>query len=381
MTETANFLDLWMPARYAELTIEETEPQQAGPFVLRYRGTALIDHAISRNDVYYDSNFNNVALENTLKYMQGGEVVTVFSRHGKAVQFSSLPEGLPVGHVVEVFREGSRVKYEAGIVDTSEGADAAKLIRSGTIRASSIRMIPGDDFRAEKIVIEGRKLLRPLNGTIKGIDLADEAGIQGAGIEMILEEAPKIYIQGVSLDPGGEEMDWQDLTIDLIREHRPELLEEFKVSVLEATPDPALVEELQTKADSVEGLEAKIVELEERVEELVGVTEATELETAPLKLQNALLEASQIGASREIFKLLSEKVDSVEGIDGVLEEVRREALNTYIQSKQRPEIPPTGKADPVNDDSEPGTRKPLEETKLSEEQKRILELSGMSRKA
>ena len=128
-------------------------------------------------------------LEATLEYMNGGEVVSVFSRHGKAVQPDSLPTGLPVGHVIDVFREGNKIKYVTGIVDTAEGRDVAKLIQSKTIRATSIRL-SSSDFEFEEVTMDGKKYRKAVRGRIKGIDLADEAGIKGAGIEAILEEAP-----------------------------------------------------------------------------------------------------------------------------------------------------------------------------------------------
>ena len=366
----------------ADLVVEETEPQLQGPFILKYRGVASIDYAISRNGNYYDRAFNDRMLEATLEYMNGGEVVSVFSRHGKAVQPDSLPTGLPVGHVIDVFREGNKIKYVTGIVDTAEGRDVAKLIQSKTIRATSIRL-SSSDFEFEEVTMDGKKYRKAVRGRIKGIDLADEAGIKGAGIEAVLEEAPSNIEPFTGTTSEGGIMEWDKVTMKDLQEHCAGLLEEYKVSVLEANPPATNEEALTALTAERDQLKTRVGELEEST---ASAIEAAESNVAKLELEIALLESSQIGAGREIYAALKEKVTKKDEIAGVLEEVRSEALNKYISGRKQPgggEVKPKGDAHPGGDEGNPlteetGTRGKVASKTLSAEQLRMLDLAGFA---
>jgi len=364
-------INLELTAAQSELIIEEAP--EGSPFVLMYRGVASIDNVISRNGVYYSREANDAMLESTKAYIADGEVVTIFSRHGKAVQKDKLAEGLPVGHVVDLYRDGDKIKYIGGIVGTSEGNDVAKLIRAKTYRASSIRL-GLEELEVANVRIGNRRYRSLVKGRLRGIDLADESGIKGAGIEEILEEAPEIKLEA----SGGTEMDWENVTIDMIRENRADLLEEFTASVLEANP-PDPEGELAALTEERDTLKTRLDEL---TESSTGAIEVAESKVAELELEVALLESSQIGAGKEIYAALKEKVAKIEEIEAILEEVRSEALNKYMVSRKQPsgEIKPKGKSSQEEPPMEESPKK-VSEKDLSAEQKRALELAGFSIKS
>jgi hypothetical protein len=345
-----------------DLTILEDGDLPTG-VLLRYKGVALIDHILSDNDVYYSPGFNTQAMESTNEFMALGGKVTVYSRHGGAVQRAgALPTGLPVGRVDRPLqREGPEIVYEAAIADTAEGRDVAALIRSTVLGPTSVRFRPRG-FEAERMVMEGKNVLRPSRGLIKGIDLAEDAGIPGAGIVQIFEEAP---LMTPFVPPEEDNMDWKEVTLKELEEHVPTLLEESRAETV------GLLEAAQ-------GALASALEAATAAEALRGDDD----------LNVAILEASMIGVSREIRARLIEKCTKVEDIKPVLEEVRLSALNTFMVSQKKPpEITTKGDAHPdKKDDPRTENGAPLEESDgddptpgekvLSPEEVRILELVG-----
>ncbi len=347
-----------------DLTILEDGELPTG-VVLRYKGIALIDNILSENNVFYSHTFNTQAMESTNKFMGLGGRVTVYSRHGGAVQRAgALPTGLPVGRVDrDLYREGHEIVYEAAVADTAEGRDVAALIRSTVLGPTSVRFMPRG-FEAEVMLMEGKNVLRPSRGIIKGIDLAEDPGIPGAGIVQIFEEAPSMT---PFIPPEEDDMDWKEVTLKELQEHVPTLLEE-------------------ARAETVGQLEEAQGALASALEAATAAAGAAESATVETTLQVAILEASMIGVSREIKARLEEKCTKPEDIPGVLEEVRLSALNAFMTTQKTPsEITTKGDAHP-NADDDPRTEDgaPLEETEgdptggtreLSAEEQRILELS------
>ena len=332
-----------LSAQHAEIRILEAPAAGLPPgIVLRFRGIALIDNAISQNDRLYTEAFNSSCLEETQKFMKMGGTVSMYSRHGRAVQPGALATGLPVGHVTLLGRAGPRVVYESHIVDTSEGRDVAVLLRTGAMRATSIRLRQG--FKSRKVSLKGRVLEELTYGIIKGIDLADEAGIVGAGVEQILEEAPDVQV----LDPKGENdmTDWEKVTLKDLQDNCAAILTDYAASVLEAnkpaavTDDPDAVAATTATATAAAALTAVTAERDKAAVDLKtaqdavasqqAVLEALQGEVTPLKLEKALLEASQIGVGQAIYASLKEKCKTLEEIPGALEGVRTTALNAFI---------------------------------------------------
>ena len=244
------------------LVCEEDDAGEITQF--RYRGVALVDYAISEHGRYYSPEFNDIAAEETNAYMENGGVVTVYSRHGKAVSSrpGELATGLPVGKVDSpLTREGNVITYTASISPTTEGKDVAILIRDGVVKPTSIR---SRDFEAHPGEINGRPVAVMERAVITGIDLAEGAGIAGAGIVQVLEEQPTITT------PHTEEakMDWKAITLESLTENRPDLILEYdgqkyqavnkKIADLEAN-NARLTEELATAQTTIDTKVAEAV--------------------------------------------------------------------------------------------------------------------------
>jgi len=332
MTEP-DVITSFLEAPYAEISVLEDATAGAvglpSGVIMRIAGTALIDGAVSQNDRVYTREFNDTCLAETLRFMSLGGVVSMFSRHGRAVQVGALATGLPTGRVTELSRHEDRVKYKADIMDTSEGRDVAVLLRTGAFKASSIRLRSG--AQSKKVKLEGRSLDQLTYGIIKGIDLADEAGIVGAGVEEILEEAE---VKALRVGDDDMAIDWTKVTLEEIKTGAPTLLQEYVASYLEANPpkaatDPEAAAAVAALTAERDALKAQVTEAQSA---LASALEAQTAALAPLQLDNALLVAAQIGVGREIYKQLKAKVTKVEEIQSVLEGVRAEALNTFIKA-------------------------------------------------
>lgn len=191
--------------------------RQAGePF--RFRGTALVQGAVSRNGRYYPPE----VVAETARQAEG-VTLTVYPRHREAVEGS----GLPVGRVERLYLEGPELKYEAVLAETRLGRDLQALIEGGFLVGASIRACPYASHRAR---VAGRDVECVDALTLRGIDFTDDPGIpQAAGFE-ILEDAPA----GSALEPPKtdetkeESMNLESLSLEALKEQRPDLAEALR---------------------------------------------------------------------------------------------------------------------------------------------------------
>ena len=339
---------------------------------LKVKGVALIDEAVSSNDRYYSKMFNDKCMEATNAYMASGGVVTVYSRHGKAMgsPLGGLPVDLPVGKVTApLYREGAEIWYSAFIAPTTEGKDVAVLVRSGVMVATSIR---ATDYESRMRKLNGHPVEEMLAAVIAGIDLADEAGIRGAGIREILEAAP----QFTDMEEGEkEDMEIKDLTLEQLQAERSDLIDALKASVLE--PVTVQLEDAKTKLAALEtekvtggqerpGLAAKVADLE------------AALKAAGLTIKVA--EAAHTGnLSKTIYEGLKKDVKTEEDIPKVLKAVRESALVQFAAGVQSGD---TGNGSAkgtskVSENKETVTEEPKEDDEpITEEFKKILALAS-----
>lgn len=275
--------------------VEETGEDEQGRKYLIYRGTALVDNVISGNGRFYSREANDLIMEATNAYMEEGGIVTVYSRHGKAVTgpLGELPTGLPVGKVVKpLWREGDRIRYEARISPTEEGQDVMVLLEDEVLKFSSIRSRPGH-FKTVQKKVNGQRVDAVVEAVIHGIDLAEAPSIEGAEIDEILTE--EIRIEDISIREEDDPMDWKTVTLEDLREQRPDLVEAvlagqklteevatLKADLVEATQKLKDAEEAlaQAKTDHETALEALREEKDGEIAELTEEANARAVEAA-----------------------------------------------------------------------------------------------------
>jgi cation transport regulator len=320
----AEFVDI--PILEGDVAILPTlEEEGDGDGTLRFEGTALVDNFVSSNRRFFSKEFNDLAmgLSNDRAALPN-KAITVFSRHGRAVGgFLALPTGLPIGKVVEsgLFREGDRIKYRAKVVPTAEGLDMQVLIQHGVMRATSVRMYEVAD-KARKM--DGKEVIEMLSGVVYGIDFAEEAGIDGAGINRILEEAPQWDEEEIPEEEGN--MALEDLTLEELIEGRRDLLDAYAINLVGA-------------------LNAKIEELEQALEEAQeddGQVSQEDFETLQAQVEQLQLDlqieqAAQTGVGAIVASKLREEGVGAEELEAKLPEVRSEALSIFMSQFQSEE--------------------------------------------
>jgi len=261
--------------------VEEMGQDEDGRPYLVFVGTALVDNAISGNLKFYDAESNDRIMAMTNAYIEEGGISTVYSRHGKAVPgpLGDLPVGLPVGKVTgPLWRDGDRIKYKARISATAEGKDVMVLIEDGVMKFTSIRSRYGS-YKLVPKKVNGREVEAVVEAVIHGIDLAEEPGIAGAGIDAILAEELRIE----TIEKQEDTMDWNEVTLEALRKERPDLVE-------------ALIEDRQAAAE-LETLRKQVAELQGNLQ---SAGEA--LETAKTE-HDAALKALTEEKDGEIAKL------------------------------------------------------------------------------
>jgi len=277
---------------------------------LSYEGTALIDNVVSHNRRYYPAGFNDRAMERTRDRIKEPNVnVTVFSRHGRAVgSIFSLPTGVPIGKVEGLNRSGDRIKYTGVIVPTAEGKDMQVLVRRGVMCATSVRF---HDVNSKIRKLDGKEVEEMIDGVIVGIDFCEAAGIVGAGVDRILEEAP-IW------DEEEKSMNWEELTLEQLKENRQDLLDAYAVGLV--TVLNTRVTELQTKVEEIPG-------------QFQGEIEQRDTQVAQLALELEIEKAAQTGVGVLIAgKLRDKQVKSKEDVEEALPEVVAAARVEYLAS-------------------------------------------------
>ncbi|MBI3948029.1 MAG: hypothetical protein HY321_19085 [Armatimonadetes bacterium] len=186
----------------------------------RFRGTALVQGALSRNGRYYPPEVVASAAA------QAGETpLTVYARHRDALEGA----GLPVGRVDRLYLDGRELKYEARLAPTRLGRDLQALIEGGFVVGASIRAFPYSSRRARW----GDREVEWIDSlTLRGIDFTDDPGVPEAAGFTILEAGPVPIGSVPAPAPGSAaghgkdlSMDLKDLTLDSLRAQRPDLVD------------------------------------------------------------------------------------------------------------------------------------------------------------
>jgi hypothetical protein len=352
----------------SSFTIEEGED---GAY--KFEGTALIDGVMSSNKRYYSQEFNDRALAMTKQYVENGGTVTIFSRHGQAVGswLTGLPKGLPIGQVPDLWREAGKIRYRGEIYPTREGRDAIMLLQKGVMRQTSVRAL----WYRSRLVKDGDTgdvHEEMVDAIIQGIDLAEEAGIEGAGIDKVFEEAP----HWVALEEAETMSDLlKGLTLDELKEGRADLFEEIAASV-----KAGLEEQGWGPAQDPEVDPEDHKNLQEERDSLKGEKETLETQVAEGSLRIAILEASQMGASGPLAEALTEAVESADEIDEKLPTVKEEVLKEYLSSIGVEEAGSAeGRQRMENEGQEsllPKRESDARKAALSEEKKKMVEYAG-----
>ena len=345
------------------LTVAEEGVANAGLF--RYEGTALVDDVISSNDRYYSRGSNDAIMKATNTFMEAGGVVTVYSRHGKAMTnpiTGQLPTGLPVGRLSRPLRrDGNKVKYEAVLVPTTDGRDAQIVVENSVVKGSSIRTT---QYTSRPGKIGDRDVDIMETAVIQGIDLADIAGIAGAGIDKVFEEAPDLQER----TQNGEEddtMDWKDVTLEQLLKERPDLLTEHAktLTALEGFVASAAHE------DALAKLRDQVVSMTDALAE----AKSTSTDAAGIQHTLKLAEASLMGASKQLYESLKTKAPkSADLTDALIEEVRTTVLNETLAELGIGGKDPTSAKGNTHEEDPAGDNG----TALEEEQEHILRIMG-----
>lgn len=328
---------------------------------LHFEGCVLVDEVLSQagKGRYYSKAFNDSCMEATNLYLAAGGVVTIYSRHGKVAGETGralYATGLPVGRVTKpLWRKGEEVFYEAMISPTAEGNDVMVLIRDKVLQATSLR---ASKYSSRMRALEDSTIVEEMvSAVIVGIDLCDEAGIAGAGIRRVLEEAPQ-WKETEEDDP----MDFKELTLEGLAEHRQDLLDAHAKPLLEERDA-----KIATLADGTSALKGQL---------------AAAIALQPNAGRLAILEAANCGLSRIMAdKLTARGLSTVETIALVLEEVRASSLQELVADTPAPAPAPNSGTvlesarGVVNTPVASPSGAPPAPEKLDPEQERILELS------
>lgn len=304
-----------------DYVVEDATQAERDKFSLVFSGTVIpkpnTEHGVwSLNKRLYPPQSVDETYDRSTQFIDEGGVATVFTSHAAASDHTGR---LPIGKVLSYSRDDGAVRFRGGIVDTAEGADAIKLLEAGVLGTVSLRSYDWESHKEEV------KELGPCEVVdwcvICGIDFATAPGLPGTKVKK--EEV---------------EMDLNKLTLEELREQRPDLIAEL---VAEA---PATEEETNEQEPNEEA-----------------------------KLRLAVLEASCTGISSVVARMLSEKVKSVDDIEGVLEEVRRAAIQEVYGTVRKTDATNLrGKSGDDETKKEPVT----EDVELSDMQKQVVEAAG-----
>jgi len=335
----------------------------------RIRGVALVDEVISQHGHgrYYSKAFNDRCMAATNVFMAEGGTVTVYSRHGKAIPpEGQLSTSLPVGKVAKpLWRKGNEVWYEAFIAPTTEGKDVIVLLKTEVMTASSIRAAT---YRSRKRKMDGRDVEEMIDAVIVGIDLADEAGIDGAGVREVLEEAPTWSDEYSTREV--TDMEWKDIDLKSLLENRKDLLEEYAASLKDVLPaqDPKL-------AGRVTELEAQVKTLTEEKGTLTVKLDAATVQSGQLQLGLKVVEAAQFGVSRIVAEELAKVVKEEADIAKLLPDIKTKAIALLLGNKPSDQVVGKGQTHIVEESAGTPAGGGIDGDALDEEKRTILSLS------
>jgi len=336
------------------IVAEELALSEALSSGLHYEGIALIDNVISQQGTgcerFYSPEFNNLCMENTNAHMVLGHAITIYNKHGSAYGgLFTMPTKNPVGKITKpMWRDGEVIRYAAFISPTSEGKDLIQLYYDGIVKETSVRMnevtsftqpIEADGDDGEKETTGYLEVM--MNAKIIGVDFCDEAGIIGAGITK-----PENLGFDFSEESEESDMDYKELTLELLESNAKALLDEYLTKHLDAAK--AKIDALTAE---VETLKATVpdVALTEKVTELSGLLSGANGKVAGLELNLAIEKASQLGLSSVIADVLREEAKSVDEIVEKLPGIKERAMATYLASFGT-EVRPQGVSKDSDDD-------------------------------
>jgi len=250
----------------------------------------------------------------------------MYNRHGSAGGgFFTVSTKNPIGKVEsDLRREGANIVYDAFISPTEDGKEVIQLIFDEIMGESSVRMaevnsilhrLTTEDENGEEEEDYGY-IEEMITARVSGIDMCDEAGITGAGIVRFLDEA--LTFAPYEEEEEDVEINWEELTIEVLLENRKDLLDAHTASRLEA-----LTRQFET-------LEAELATSKADLESTQAAAVAQPMRIAELELSLAIEQAAQIGVGKEIAKQLRERVTSLDDIPEAVVAVREEALTRVL---------------------------------------------------
>lgn len=242
---------------------------------LRFEGVALRFNTLSANSWFYGENMVRESVERTNRWIAEGNICTMYATHGKALgSMFSLPTESPIGKYTEFFLEDDKMMYRGQISPTEEGKDIMTLIEDGVIIHTSIR---SNMFEAEPVTMsingEDVEVMAVQHAIINGVDFCDQPGVAGAGITKIFESAPTFVTHSE------DNMDMKELTLEALRQERPDLL------------NAAVVEHLGLFQGQVQEKEAAIAALTAQLEGAIAPETVTALEAQVQEKESALAAA------------------------------------------------------------------------------------------
>jgi len=360
------------------IVAEELSLTEALSKGLHYQGIALMDNVISQQGTgrerFYSPEFNNLCMENTNTHMALGHTITVYNKHGSAYgpnPWYVMPTENPIGKITEPFwREGENILYKAFISPTSEGKDLIQLYYDGIVKETSVRMNEVTSFTQsiEEVGDDGEKevtgyLEVMMNAKIIGVDFCDEAGIIGAGVTK-----PENLAFDFSEESEESDMDYGELTLELLESNSKALLDEYLAKHLDAAK--AQIDALTAEVEALKAA-ASDATLTERVTELTGLLGVATTKVTGLEFDLAVEKAAQIGLSSVIAEVLHEEAKTVEEIAEKLPGIKERAMATF-QASFGVEVKPKGTSkigdeDNEDDDLKPDIRDAVEYTDAQEE--------------
>jgi Fe-S cluster biosynthesis and repair protein YggX len=245
---------------------------------LRFDGVAMFENAMSGNGRFYPASFIDESISRTEQWVAAGHKITIHRSH------EAWRDGdMPIGKAENLRHENGAMAFKAQLSKTRDGSDMAVLVQDEVIARMSLR---STQFESETVQMESNDGKRPVElmkwAVIEGIDFCEYPGISGAGITQILESAPQWAKENT--------MEWNEVTLETLRENRPDLLEGYLREALGAFV--AERDDLKVKvaegATTVEALNTQIAELTAKA------TDTTELDTAKAQVETLVSAAKDL---------------------------------------------------------------------------------------
>jgi len=328
--------------RLSSIVLEEKTLDAALADGLTFEGVALIDHAVSQlgtgYERYYSPEFNDLCMSRTNAFMDAGHIATVYNSHGSALGgFFTMSTEDPIGKLTEhLKRVEDEIHYKAHISPTDAGKNVIMLLYDGVREETSVRIYEHVSESCELLDKDGKGtgefIYNMTDGYIGGIDFCDEAGIPGAGVKRILESSPAMT---KVKEKEEEDMEWDELTLEELREKRPDLLNAYAVGLLEAAN--AQVATAKQESDAVkaemEALKANppkdetaIAANVAAIAELNTTIQAVNVMVEGLTAQVALERAAQFGIAKIVAEGLRQANPKSEELEAIAKRLWDEAL-------------------------------------------------------